>query len=63
LIDKKARGLLGNRCLLGKVGQPAAARRDALENPGLRRREVVVGRGSQSPEDPRLHRPVGDVEQ
>ena len=63
LVDKEARGLFGNGRLLGKVGQPAAARRDALEDSSLRRCEVVVAGGSQGLEDPRLHRPVGDVEQ
>ena len=37
LIDEEAGGLFGNRCLLGKVGQPAAAGRDALAYPRLRR--------------------------
>ena len=63
LIDKEARGLFGNRCLLGKVGQPAAAGCDVLAYPRLRRSEVLVPGGSHSLEDPRLHRPVGDVEQ
>ena len=49
LIYEEAGGLLGDRCLFGKVGQPAAARRDALENPRLRRREVVSSRRQPRP--------------
>lgn len=57
LVDQETGGLLGDLCLLGQGGEPAAAGCDALEEPGLRGGEVVEAGRCRGGEDAGLHRP------
>ena len=63
LVDQEAGALLGDPCLSGEIAESAALRRDALEHARLGRRDVVEAGRSQLLEHPRLHRPVGQVQQ